>query len=375
MARNAARGLSWEQALAWRMERHSLVGRAGPADLVRVVGRICGLHAQLQSSAELSLWARVDGLERDALDQALWQERTLVKLWAMRGTLHVLPAADLGVWLSALGTYTNRGMTGHPEIDRLTDAVGRAVQGRTLTREELAVAVEKSTGEASLGEYVRFSWGSYLKPAAFRGRLCFAPSDDGRVRFTSPSTWVRGGVEQPEPTAALREATRRFLAAYAPATAEDLALWWGGFGPARGHRMLADLGDEAVEIDVQGQPAWALARDVGELASAKAADVAQLLPAFDPWVAGASRRASALLDPKHKARVYRPQGWFSPVVLVNGRMVGVWKHERKGRRLVVAIEPFGRLPAWARGQLANEAERLAGFLGGELALTYARGRR
>jgi hypothetical protein len=64
-----------------------------------------------------------------------------------------------------------------------------------------------------------------------------------------------------------------------------------------------------------------------------------------------------------KARVYRPQGWISPVILVNGRMAGVWKHERRGSRLVVELEPFGSLPRWARAQLDAEADRLAAFLG------------
>jgi hypothetical protein len=100
--------------------------------------------------------------------------------------------------------------------------------------------------------------------------------------------------------------------------------------------------------------------------------VARLLPAFDPWVAGASRTAAALIDSRHRARVYRPQGWFSPVVLVNGRMVGVWKHTRKGRRLFVELEPFGRLPAWARTQLEAEADRLAAFLDGQLDLRVQR---
>ncbi|MGH3132365.1 MAG: DNA glycosylase AlkZ-like family protein [Gaiellaceae bacterium] len=287
--------------------------------------------------------------------------------------MHLLPSADLGVWLSALGTYTNRGMTGHPTIDVLTEAVGRALEGRFLTREELALAAEQITGDLSFGEYVRSSWGSYLKPASFRGRLCFAPSDHGRVRFTTPATWVRGGIDTPDPGVALREVTRRFLAAYAPATAEDLALWWGGFGPARGARMLAALGDEAVELDVEGEGAWVLARDVREIASAEPPNAARLLPAFDPWVVGASRRAAALLEPRHKTRVYRAQGWISPVVLVNGRMVGVWRHARKGRRLSVELEPFGRLPAWARTQLEAEADRLAAFLDCELELPRRRG--
>jgi hypothetical protein len=370
MTTDSAHRLSWKQALAWRRERHHLVRRAAPRDLIDVVGQICGLHAQLTSSAELSLWARIDGLERDAVHDALWEQRTLVKLWATRGTLHLLPTAELGVWLAALEIHTNRGMTGHPDIDVLTDAVGRALEDRVLTREELALEVERITGSQSLGEYVRFSWGSYLKPASFRGRLCFAASDDSRVRLTSPATWVPGRFEKPDPTHALREVTRRFLAAYAPATAEDLALWWG-VGPAGGRRMLAALGDEAVEVDVEDHRAWLLARDVPTMARARARDIARLLPAFDPWVVGASRSAAALLDPRHKSRVFRPQGWISPVVLVNGRMVGVWRHARKSRRLQVEIEPFGRLPAWARRQLEAEAERLAEFLDGELELRWA----
>jgi hypothetical protein len=134
--------------------------------------------------------------------------------------------------------------------------------------------------------------------------------------------------------------------------------------------MLAALGDEAVVVDVDGQGAWLLAQDVHAMKRATSPDVARLLPAFDPWVIGASRTAPALLEPRHKARVYRPQGWISPVVLVNGRTVGVWKHARKGRRLQVEIEPFGRLPAWARPQLEAEAQRLAAFLDGELELHW-----
>ncbi|HEY7031224.1 MAG TPA: winged helix DNA-binding domain-containing protein [Thermomicrobiales bacterium] len=366
-AADPAHPLSWDQVRAWRIGRHHLVARAASSDLLRVVGDICGLHAQLMSSAGLSLWARIDGLERGALHDALWRQRALVKLWAMRGTLHLLPAAELGLWLAALGTQTKYGNASHPEIDALSDAVGRALAGRLLTREELARAVEEDTGSPVDAEWVRFSWGSYLKAASFRGLICFADNTGTNVRFTTPATWVRHNIDRPDAAEALREITRRFLGAYGPLAPEDLALWWGGYGPAPGRRMLAALGDEVAEVDVEGQRAWVLARDVPAIAAAESRNTARLLPAFDPWVVGASRGAAALLEPEHKARVYRPQGWLSSVLLVNGRMVGVWRHAPKGRRLLVQIEPFGTLPRWARAQIEAEAERLAAFLGGELA--------
>ena len=71
-----------------------------------------------------------------------------------------------------------------------------------------------------------------------------------------------------------------------------------------------------------------------------------------------------------RAQIYRPQGWISPVLLVNGRIEGTWRHESKGRRIEVHIEPFTKQPAWVRGTAGQEAERLAAFLGRELSLSW-----
>src|SRR3954466_4440066 len=84
--------LDWPQALAWRTARHFLDKRVPHDRFLEVASTLCGLHAQLTSSAELTLWARVEGLQPDTVSNALWQDRCLVKTWAMRGTLHFLPA-------------------------------------------------------------------------------------------------------------------------------------------------------------------------------------------------------------------------------------------------------------------------------------------
>jgi Winged helix DNA-binding domain len=123
-------------------------------------------------------------------------------------------------------------------------------------------------------------------------------------------------------------------------------------------------------VDVEGERYWMMADHAAEAARTKPRNVARLLPGFDQWVIGASRSVPAQLDPKHKVRVYRPQGWISPVLLVNGRIEGVWRHERKRRSLVVEIEPFETTPKWVRTQAAREAERLADFLGDELDLRW-----
>jgi len=96
--------LTWARAAAWRIRRHHLDRRAPAGSMLAVASRLCGLHAQLMSSAELSVWARVEELDRRAVQRALWEDRTLVKTWAMRGTLHLLPANELPLWHAALST-------------------------------------------------------------------------------------------------------------------------------------------------------------------------------------------------------------------------------------------------------------------------------
>ena len=328
-------------------------------------------------SAELTLWARLEALPRDAVERALWEERTLVKTWAMRGTLHLLPAAELGLWLAGLGTYRHYlkpawirafGIT-EPQLLALIDAVGEVLGGDPLTRVELADAVVARLGDEGLREKLRQGFGAYLKPAAFRGRLCFGPGEGQRVRFTRPDVWLGREVERPGGDAALREIARRFLAAHGPATREDLRRWWATT-PAAAGTLLRSL-EDAEEVAVEGEAMWMLASDAAGAAEMGAASGVRLLPAFDQYVIAATLQAGHFLAGDFRDRIYRPQGWLSPVLLVDGVMAGVWRHERKGRRLVVGLEPFGKVSRAVRGAVEAEAERLAAYLGGELELAYA----
>jgi hypothetical protein len=380
--------LRWDQVMAWRAARHHLDERVPAKATLEVAGRIAGLHAQVLSSAELTLAARVEDLEPDAVRRALWEERSLVKTWAMRGTLHLLPAAEFPLWQAALATRRGwevgawqRAFATREELERINQAVAEALDGQLLTREELADRVGELTGSKPLGDKLRQSWGALLKPAAALGLVCFAPSKGQQVRFTRPDTWL-GGWTDHDPEQAMDEVTRRFLAASGPVTREDFARWWGIPSPARGAKLLQRLGEEVARVEVEGTAAYALAADLPGLSEAggrgKAARAGsrtvRLLPAFDQYVVTATLQAEHLMPGPFKARVYRPQGWLSPVLLVGGRMDGVWRQEAKGSRLLVTIEPFaGPPPAWARRAAEAEAERLAAWSGGQLELRWADG--
>ncbi len=380
MAQNAAvASLTWPEVLAWRLTRQHLGRRATREEALGVVSQICGLHAQILSSAELTLWARVEDLEPDAIQKALWGKRSLVKTWAMRGTLHLLPAAELPLWVGAQGVLKPRyhapswlrhlGLT-REEAEALIAAIPEALADRMLTREELAQEVGRIVGSEELGGKLRHSWGALLKPAAFRGDLLFAPSVGQNVRFARPDRWL--AEWQPvETEGAARGVTRRYLAAYGPATHEEFARWFGMTSPAQAGRLIEGLGEEVASVEIEGSRAWMLAEHLPEVEVAEPSGVVRLLPAFDHYVVAAPRDREAVLPEALKSRVYRPQGWLSPVLLVDGRMAGLWRHERKRNQLIVEVEPFAEQPGWVRRGAEEEAEQLARFLGGELKLTWS----
>src|ERR687894_448880 len=372
----AATQLTWPGVLAWRVQHQCLDRRASPDEALGVIAKICGLHAQVMSSAELILWARVEDLEPGMVGEALWEHRSLVKTWAMRGTLHLLPADELPTWVAAQGVLKPRhhakswqkyyGLT-YEEAEAMLAAIPEALDGRMLTREELAQEVGRIMGSEEIGGKLRDGFGALLKPSALRGNLLFAPSVGRNVRFARPDQWLPGW-EPAETEAAVREIVRCYLSAYGPATREEFARWFGTTSPAQAGRLIEGLGEEVAPVEVEGVAAWMLAEHVQEAEEAEPAGVVRLLPAFDQYVVAAPRDREAVLPEALKGRVYRQQGWLSPILLVDGRMEGVWRHERKGDRLVVGIEPFADQPGWVRRAAEEEGERLARFVGGELEL-------
>jgi hypothetical protein len=249
-------------------------------------------------------------------------------------------------------------------------AVPEVLDGEPLTREALAEAVAARVGEEALVEKLGGGFGDLLKPAAFTGDLCFAPSDGRLVRFTRPSAWVAGFTPPGPDEEAAAAVVRTYLRAYGPAPREQFQRWFGMTSPAEAGRWIKALGDEVCEVDVEGETGWMLAADVDAAAAATPAGTVRLLPGFDQYVVAAPRGAEAVLAAEHRARVYRPQGWISPAVVVDGRIAGVWEHEAKGGAVTVRVTPFARPDAALRAGVEAEAERLAAFLGGALALVW-----
>jgi hypothetical protein len=368
--------LSWDQVRRWRLESQHLAARAPRRRLLNVVGEVCGVQAQVLSSAELQLWARLEGVSSKDIRDALWEKRTLVKSWAQRGTLHLHTAGDWPTYAAALGTHDRWwkgawlrmiGMSAE-ELRATLDAIRDSLGARPLTREQLAEKVAGKVGPKSR-ERLLSGWGEMLKPASFEGALLAGPPKGRSVTFVRPDRWLNGwkvldGQE------AMHQVLRRFLAAYGPATREEFARWWG-IQPAPAGRVISSMPPgELEEVDVGGTRAWARAGDVADLARKRSPGHVALVPGFDHYVV-AFRPREQLVDKRHAAKVFRTAGWISPVVLIDGRVAGVWAHERSGERIEVTVRPFGQMSAAQKRAVTAEADLLGGFLDGPARVSWA----
>ena len=349
---------------AFRLARHHLLRRAPRGALLEVASAIGGAQAQVMSAAELQLATRSRAKVED-VRAALWTDRTLVKTWLIRGTLHLIPAADLPIYSAAM-----RNLMWTPawfkwlrmnerELDALVAAMGDALSDEPMTKEELTARVGRGRPK-HIREAISGSWGSLLKPAARRGLLAFGPSRGTNVTLVNPRHWLRGwkDVDTDEASA---ELARRYLRAYGPATKKDFVRWFGYLRRGRVDPWPA-LADELVDVDVEGTRLQILAQDARALARTAPPRSVQLLPPFDPYLMGHSSR-DHLFDKVHRWKVSRVAGWISAVVLVDGRVEGTWTHARSGETLVVNVAPFAALSASTQREMGARAEDLASALG------------
>ena len=352
------------------MQRH-LLEPVGSVSVARVAGRLCGVQAQVASSAELAIRVRRTKSRPGDVNRALSQGH-LIKTWAMRGTLHLFRPEDAGAFLSliASGRSWERpswqryfGVT-PKQIEMLRRAVRDALDGTVLTREELVAAVVSSRGLSHVGDALRSGWGTLLKPLAWQGDLCFGPSRGSRVTFMRPQDASSRWAGIPDPDEAARTAMAAYFGAYGPASIDAFGNWLAGgwFGQRPLRAWFGGLGDLVTEIDVDGERAHVSTEDLDQLASARPTNAVRLLPGFDQYVLGPGTADGHVVPPMRRAAVSRRAGWISPVVVAGGPVCGTWGLH--GDR--VSIDWFREAGRPPRLALAGEVSRLASILDRQL---------
>lgn len=362
--------LSWEQVCARRLARHGLTSPLPrPVDAVRAMA---GAHAQVMSAVELSVGLRVTGATRLDVRDALWEERSLIKTFGPRGTVHLLAADDLPMWIGALSALP-AGPSPFPEGVRVTPeqaeeiiaAIAEALRDAELTvdelTEELAARVGSWAADPVMEAFQTLwpRWRQVTHLAGHRGALCFGRNKGRKVTYTSPPPY-----EPVDAATAQGELLKHYLYSYGPSTPERFANWLAMSPPwARG--VFSAMSGELEPVEVEGTRAWVVAGDVE--APAEPPRGIRLLPYFDGYAYRVGNHPPDLLYPGRATERVLP-GNFQ-VLVVDGVVAGLWHHRRSGRKLAVTVEPLVTLTPAQRAELDDQVERVGEILEAKPTLT------
>ena len=255
-------------------------------------------------------------------------------------------------------------------IETMADAVFTALSAAPLTRREISHAILPRLRQSApqIQELLEHGWGGLGKYVCLQGNLCLGPNQGQEATFVRRDQWLQDWEDIPGP-AAEDSLLKHYLRAYGPATVQDFAAW-AGMAVKDASQIWGRLQDEMRTVEVEGNRAAVLECDLHVLREAAlAAEDVRLLPHFDVYLLGHRSKAHLVEDANYK-RVYRAAGWISPVVLIDGRIAGVWSHRQRGKTLHVSVEPFGRLSRSHRAAIEEHAESIAEFIESSLELAY-----
>lgn len=339
-----------DNILGERMARHGF-GERPARTAADAVALTTAIQAQDHPAARLGVRARSRGLrEADVLD-AESVDRSVVRTWLMRGTIHLVDSADLRWLVALIGPSIERkfatrwrqlGLTSSV-LARCERALVDILADGPRTRAEIVaglaqrgVVLDSPDPQAAAHVLVCASCSALVCRAADRGRTAtFALLDD----------WVPSSPAGPRGDDALAELARRYFRAYSPATAADFATW---SGMAAG-RAIALIRDELTPLDVYGRPGFRY----GEVEPGRGL---RLLPAFDNYLIGYKDRG--FIDDARRAEVY-VGGVIRPTVLLDGRVVGRWQLVDKTK---VDVTLFEQLNTTNRRALDREIADVGAFV-------------
>lgn len=320
----AVRSLTPEQALGCATGSHFLA-TPGPS-ITGVADRIVGLHNTSQVSPYLSLRARLEQFDRSDLESAMWERWALARFRAMRLTMFIFPGDLLEIAAAATRHIVeplaarwlrDSGLT-RREVRRLESAVAEALQSGPLTSRQLRQTLEVPQEVDLPGVVIRL---------CEQGKVVGgAPPRNWRSNVRRFHLWEHAlsdvDIHRWDETAAIAELVRRYVAGYGPVTLSDIS-WWTGFTKARCSAALDAMGNDIVEVAVDG---WSgplflhCDADVSVIADGRV----NVLPLLDPYVQG-YRDRGRLLDHELHRFVWDGGGNSTATLAHRGRIVGVWQ--------------------------------------------------
>ncbi|CAM3763474.1 winged helix DNA-binding domain-containing protein [Smaragdicoccus niigatensis] len=360
--------LTTDQALALRVRNlllapDSLTCESG----AQVVSWFGAMQAQEIGSGLWSLGARLPGRSIDEIRQEQ-EDRSIVRTWPMRGTVHWVPSAD-AKWMLELtgvkvlaGAEYRRKYHGLEEatVNQAVDVLGNALKERTrLTRAQCLESIEKagiSTG-GQMGYH-------FLWYASQVGVTAIAPNVGTEQTFVLLDEWAPSPNQPDDPAATL---AWRYFQSHGPTTRKDFA-GWTGLNLTEAKQAIA--GAELTAVAVDGIEMFCTEESL-ESVPDRPVDEMRVLPGFDEFLLGFKDR-SMMLDDVHKhAIIPGGNGVFQPTIVRAGRVVGTWKRKSALKtKTVLTVTPLVRLNKRQRAAITKAFEPYSTYLGQPVELVW-----
>jgi len=326
-----------------------------PGDVVRWFGAV---QAQDYLGALWAVGLRMENATEAGVEQAI-ADRAIVRTWPMRGTLHFVAPEDVkwmvkllalrGAALRGKWLFDNFGLD-EAEFARSKDALVNAMQGGKQLQRRNAYHVLEEAGISTAAQRGLHILGHMAR----EGLICFGPREGKQTTFVLVDEWVPQAKEL-ERDEALAEISRRYFTSHGPATLQDFA-WWSGL-PVRDARAgLESVKSEFVQEVVDGKTYWL---SPSTQTAEEASPTAHLLPAYDEYTVAYTDR-SAVLDPAHA--IEARGGILNPVIVVDGKAVGLWKRTYLKDSVAITLQPFSTLSDAEYQAIAEAANRFGRFL-------------
>ncbi|MFI5716720.1 winged helix DNA-binding domain-containing protein [Nocardia sp. NPDC051750] len=359
--------------------RHRLAAEYRSDDVAEIARSLVVLHATDPATVHLSVAARGRTAGAEQVERALYEDRVLLRMLAMRRTMFVAPvelapvlhascAPDLAArqrrtyvkYLAQAGIGD-----GDPEgwLAAVADKTHRALLARgSATGAQLSKDVPELRTQIDTNPEK-----SYSRPTGITSWVLVLLGTEGRIVRARPNgswsssqyswapieSWLPSPIDELATEVARTELVRRWLYAFGPAPITDIK-WWTGWNLGQVRTALTQL--ETVEVDLDGTPGLLLADDLEPVADPQ--PWAALLPALDPTPMGWQSRGWYLGD--HQPQLFDRNGNIGPSIWYNGRIVGGWAQRKDGEIVTRLLENVG---ADARALIAGEAERAAAWYG------------
>ncbi len=289
-------------------------------------------------------------------------DKTIVRTWPMRGTLHFIAAQDIRWMLALMTPRILRGaVTRHAQLNldeaifaRSRELLGQALAGgKVLTRTEMYEVLEQA-GITTVGQRgIHIFW-----RLSQEGLLCFGPFVKKQPTFVLLNEWLPDtrNLQREE---ALAELAKRYFASHGPATVQDL-MWWSGLPATDIRTGLEMVKSELAQVTINNQT-YCFSPHIAN--SEKPEQTVHLLPGFDEFVLGYKDRSAVLSPEKATKIVPGNNGMFMPTIVSNNQIVGTWKRAVKKGKIIITPEFFEASGQTETEALEIAAERYGRFLG------------